>query len=98
MEIGTGLKQMSGEAMAQRMWMDSFFQARTLSSLLAGVTGRFVSMGRSLLCQRLPGNNQALDFLGKRRQCSRSSTSSFGLSITSRSLPHLPLRTRITMR
>jgi transposase len=43
-----------------------------------------------LLCQRLPGNSHALDFLGKRRQCSRSSSSSFGLSITSRSTRPLP--------
>src|SRR5206468_10080089 len=32
---------MSGEAMAQRMWMDGFFQARALSGLLASVTRRF---------------------------------------------------------
>ena len=41
MEIGAGLEQMSGEAMAQRMWMDGFFQARALSGLLASVTRRF---------------------------------------------------------
>ena len=32
---------MSGEAMAQRMGMDGFFQARALSGLLASVTRRF---------------------------------------------------------
>ena len=74
--------------MAQGVGMD-FFRLRPArwAASLARVPNVFaVDRADSLVCQRLPGKSQSLGFRRKRRQCSRSSSSNLGLSITSRSL------------
>src|ERR1700730_6341221 len=63
--------------------------ARCAASLQAFQT-TLVVIGVSPLCQRLPGNSHALGLCRNPRQCSRRTSSSFGLSITSRSLRPLP--------
>jgi len=66
------------EAVAQRVGMDWFLDACALGSLLTGVPRCFRIDG---LIAVVPNgcleNSHSLDFLGKRRQCSRSSSSSF---------------------
>ena len=41
MEVGAGLQQMGGETMTQGVWMDGFFEARTLGSFVTRIPNRF---------------------------------------------------------
>ena len=62
-----------------------FLMPARLAAFRQACQTTFVEIGRSSTCWRLPGNSHWLGFRRNRRQCSRSSLSNFGLSITSRS-------------
>ena len=68
----------------------SFWRPARWAAFLQASQTTLVVIGVSPVCQRLPGNSHALGLRGNPRQCSRSAASSFGLSITSRSLRPLP--------
>jgi hypothetical protein len=40
-QIGAGLEHMRGEAMAQRVWVDGFFEPRSVGRLMTGMPHRF---------------------------------------------------------
>ncbi len=62
-----------------------FLMPARLVALRHACQTTFVEIGLSLLWCRLPGNSHTLGFRFNRRQCLRNSSSSFGLSMTSRS-------------
>ena len=63
----------------------SFWMPARLAAFRHACQTTFVEIGLSLVWCRLPGNSHTLGLRFNRHQCSRSSLSSFGLSITSRS-------------
>src|SRR5258707_2200311 len=70
----------------------SFWRPARWAASLQAFQTTLVVIGVSPVCQRLPGNSQALGLRCNPRQCSRSASSSFGLSITSRSLQNYSRR------
>jgi hypothetical protein len=92
-QVGSGFEQMVAKQ-CRRVWGWMCLcsrPARSAACLQANQT-TLVSMGRLAVCPHPPGNNQVDGLCLSPRQYSRSASSSFGLSRTSRSLRPLPPR------
>jgi len=89
-QIRTCFEQVSGKTMPQRMRMDAFLDVRSLGGVMTRMPNGFRIDGLITAVAVVAGKSHLLGFRRRRRQCARSSSSSTGLSMTSRSLRSLP--------